>query len=243
VGIYGAAQNLSVVPSIFAMAFAPLLLATLTHLLRDGARDRARAMARDAMRAVVDLLPFAAMTAGAAAEVVGLLFGPAYLAASPLLALLIFGALAQALISVTGAILTAADRPGWTLVLAAPLPPLALAGHLLLIPRLDALGAALVTTGGAGLGALAAVLAVHRLWRVLPPAASVARSLVVCGLAYALAVLWPAPDAWLLLKLPAITVAIGLAFLALGELGPAELALARSLLRPRAAPERRSSQV
>ena len=52
-GVYGAAQNLSVVPGIFALSFAPLLLATLTRLLRDGHEEHARAMARDSLRLVL----------------------------------------------------------------------------------------------------------------------------------------------------------------------------------------------
>jgi len=230
VGIYGAAQNLSRLPKLFVRSLSPLLLSTLSHTLRAGEGHPARELGRNAMRVVIGLLPLAGMTAGAAPEIVEFIFGPSYLPAAPLLSLLVFGAAASAMISVTTAILTAAGKPGWTFALTGPLLPLAAAGHLWLIPRLGAVGAALVTTTIAGLGALAAVLAVYRLWRILPPAITLLRSALVCTLAYALASFWPAPGLMLLLKLPVICLAILLAFLLLGEFSAGEIALARSML-------------
>jgi O-antigen/teichoic acid export membrane protein len=233
-GIYGAAQNLALVPGIFALSFSPLLLSTLSRVLREGEVTLAREMSRDAMRVVVGLLPFAALTAGAAPEIVDLILGSSFSAAAPLLAVLIFGALALLMISVTTAILTAAGRPGWTFALTGPLVPLAIIGHLLLIPRFGAIGASAVTALGAGLGALASVLAVHRLWRVLPPIATLLRSGLVAVLAYAVARLWPAPGLLFLVKLPAIVILIVLAFLLLGELNAREMGVARALLGWRA---------
>src|SRR5262249_2644962 len=64
-GFYGAAQNLSLMPGIFALSFSPLLLSSLSRLLRDGNDSLAREMSRNAMRGVIALLPFAGMTAGA----------------------------------------------------------------------------------------------------------------------------------------------------------------------------------
>jgi len=230
-GIYGAAQNLTQLPNLFVISFAPLLLSTLSRALRAGEDLPAREMSRNAMRVVIGLLPLAGMMAGAAPEIVGLIFGPQYLPAAPLLAQLIFGAVALAMISVATAILTAAGKPGWTFALAGPLLPLAVAGHLLLIPRLGAIGASLVTTLVAGLGALAAVLAVYRVWQILPPAGTVLRSVLVCGFAYALAALWATPGLVLLLKLPVIVLAIPLAFALLGEFSNDEIAQARLMLR------------
>jgi len=227
-GIYGAAQNLSLVPGIFALSFSPLLLSTLSRVLGTGDTRLAKAMSRNAMRVVIGLLPFAGMTAGSASEIVGLIFGPVFLPAAPFLALLIFAGVARVMISVATAILTAADKPGWPFVLIGPLLPLATAGHLLLIPRWDAMGAALVTSLFAGLGALATVLAVYRIWRILPPAATLLRSTLLCGLAYTLAILWPTPSLLLLLKLPVIGLLIGLLFLLLGEFSAGEIAMVRS---------------
>lgn len=242
-GIYGAAQNVSLVPSIFALSFSPLLLSTLSRTLRAGDDRRAREMGRDAMRVVIALLPFAGMTAGAASEIVCLIFGPKFLPAAPLLALLGFGALAMVMISVATTILTAAGKPGWTFALTGPLVPLAVTGHLLLIPRLGAVGASLVTTLFAGLGALATVWAVYRIWRILPPAATLLRSVLVCGLAYVVAALWPAPGVSLLLKLPVIGLIIPLIFLLLGEFSAREIALARAMLHWRIVPKQNPGEI
>jgi len=242
-GIYGAAQNLSLLPGIFALALSPLLLSTLSRLLHAGDAGLAKEMGRHAMRAVLWLLPVAAMIAGAAPEIVQLFFGPLFLPAAPLLAVLIFGAVASVMLSVATSILIAVGKPGWTFALAAPLVPLAVAGHLMVIPRLGAIGASFVTTLLAILGALATVLAVYRLWRILPPAGTLWRSVLACGLAFALAALWPAPGLLLLVKLPVIGVVIVLAFKVLREFNAHEIALARSVLSWKTTPAQHPHEV
>ena len=232
-GRYGAAQNLSVIPGLFALSFSPLLLSTLGGLRRTGEWERARMMGRDAMRLVIGMLPFAGMAAGAAPEVVALIYGPAFALTAPVLALVIFAEVALVMISVATAIMVAAERPNWTFVLTGPLLLVALAGHALLIPRVGAVGAALVTTTVAGAGALAAVAAVYYLWRVLPPLGTAGRSALLCGLAYLAAASWSTPGLWVVPKLLMIILAIPLAFLLLGELDARERASVLSVLRGR----------
>src|SRR6267378_973233 len=89
-GMYGAAQNLSLLPGLFAISFSPLLLATLSRLLRDGRASLAREISRHAMRAVLGLLPVAAMIAGTAQEIVRFFFGTIFLPAAQLLGMLVF---------------------------------------------------------------------------------------------------------------------------------------------------------
>jgi O-antigen/teichoic acid export membrane protein len=242
-GMYGAAQNLSLLPGLFAASFSPLLLATLSRLLRDGQASLAREISCNAMRAVLGLLPVAAMIAGATHEIVGFFFGTIFLPAAELLGMLIFGAVALVMISVAIAILTAAGKPRWTLILTGPLVPLAVIGHLVLIPRFGPLGASIVTTLLAGLGALVAVLAVYRLWHIVPPTMTLGRSILVSGLAYALAVLWPVRDFLVLPKLLVISSLVLLAFLVLGELRKSEIAMLRSILPRRTAPTQRPHEV
>jgi hypothetical protein len=69
----------------------------------------------------------------------------------------------------------------------AALDPSFPSGHLLLILRLGALGASLVTTLFASLGVMAAVLAVYRLWQILPPLVILRRSFLLSGVAFSLA--------------------------------------------------------
>ncbi|MCS6859685.1 MAG: oligosaccharide flippase family protein [Abditibacteriales bacterium] len=235
-GFYGAAQNLSLIPgSMVALALSPLLLSTLTRTLRAGNVDTARDMSGKAMRAVILLLPFAGVIAGASPEVVSLIFGAPFLPAAPLLGLLIFGALALVMISVTTAILTAAGKPGWTFALTGPMLPLAAAGHLLMIPWLGAIGAAVVNTFFAIVGAGVTAIAVWWVWRVFPSAVTLGRSVLTCGFAYALTVMWQSPGFWLLIKLPVVTLIVLLTFAALGEFNPRELSFVRSMVRWRTA--------
>jgi hypothetical protein len=77
--------------------------------------------------------------------------------------------------------------------------------------------------------------AVYRIWHVLPPAVTFLRSVVLCGLAYTLAALWPSPGVLLIMKLPAVGLIIVLGFLFMGEFDAKEVAFVRSMVRwPRA---------
>lgn len=229
-GIYGAAQFLSLIPGIFAISFSPVILSTMSRVRHEGNDSLAREMGKNSMRLVIGLLPFAGMTAGAALEIVSVIFGQKYLTAAPLLALLIFGGLALVMISVTTAIMTAAGRPKLTFALTCPLVPLAVLGHLLFIPLLGSIGASLVTTFLTVIVASATVVVVYRLWRIIPSFGTVLRSVFVCGLAYSMAAIWPVTGLLLFLKLSCIGGIIFVLFYLLGEFSSSEIAFARSAL-------------
>jgi len=228
VGIYAAAQNLTLVPGIFAFSFSTPLLTIVSRLLHSGRTEEAKELARSAMRVVIILLPFAGLCVGAASEIVALIFGESFLPAAPLLSLLIFASLALVMVSITSAILTAAGKPGWTIALTAPVLPFALGGYILLIPHFGALGAAMVTTSIAILDSVAAVLLVYWLWNILPPFASLWRSILVGFITFALATFWQAEGFWLLFKLSAIGSIIVCLYLLLGEFKAKDIALVRS---------------
>jgi len=229
-GHYAAAQNLALLPAVLSMSLAPVLLSSLGRELRSGDVGAARGLARDALRAVVLLMPLPAIIAGCAPEIIGMIFGPAFAPAATPLALLIFGSSAMLMISVTSAILTAADRAGLALALSVPLVPLAVVGHLVAVPAMGLAGAAVVTLAAASLGALAQLIAVHRQWGIRPAMPTIGRSATAGVFATALALLWPAPGALLLLKLPAAGLAALVVLGALGEFSPGEVAAARALL-------------
>lgn len=230
-GIYGAALNLSIIPAVFGMSFSPLLLATLCHMLKTGRDQDARAMGGNAVRVVLGMLPFAGMTAGAAHEVVVLIFGSAFAPAAPLLALLIFGKVAALMISIVSVIIIAADRPRWTFALAGPILLLAVAGHLILIPDFGAVGAASVSTALGCLGALAAVCLMYYLWHVIPSFETVLRSVLLCVLTYVLAVFWHASGFWVVPKLIAIAAMIPVGYGLMGEFSVGEIKTIKSLMR------------
>jgi O-antigen/teichoic acid export membrane protein len=217
VGIYGAAQNLALAPRIFNLSLSSLLLATLAQMVRAGQPRAAADLSRDAERFTLVILPLAGIAGGAAPEVVPLVLGAGYAPAAPLLAVLLFAAVAAVQMSISTAILTAAGKPGWTAWLSWPLVPLAAAGHLVAIPRFGAAGAAAVTLACSALGAAASMLAVRRACGVAPPFATLGRSILLTACAYLAASAWPAPGLWVLLKMGVLVVGAAVGFLALGE--------------------------
>lgn len=221
-GYYGAAQNLSLIPLVFAAAVSTLVLSTMARMLRDGERASARQLARDAMRAATAMLPFAALAAGASGEIVTAVFGGAFAAAAPLFALLIFAGVGMAAMLIANGVLTAVNRPRASAANALPLLPLALLGHWLAIPAFGAAGAAAVTASLALLGGAVALVLVRWACGASAPLTTLARAVAVSWAAYAAASSWPAPGVLLLVKLPTLGVLVLLAFAALGEVGTAE---------------------
>lgn len=227
-GHYGAAQNLALLPGLVGTSFTPLLLATLTRAFRDGVGEAATRIGSNAMRWVLLLAPVAALAAGASDGIVRLVFGSAFAPAAPLVGPLLFAAIAVVMIAVCNSILTAAGRPGLTAALTAPLPLVAGLGYLAVIPRFGMLGAAQVTLVTSVVAALALCVAVQRVCRVLPPAATVLRSGVTSAAVYAAAAVWPLDGALVLLELAVLAPAIVLALAAMGEFTPGELAAWRA---------------
>ena len=217
-GLYAAAQNLSVAPSLFAMAIGPLLLATLARLRRADAEDRARRVGRDALRASIALVPLAAIVAGAAPEIVRVVFGASFAASGVLLALLFAGGVALAIMSVAVSIITAIDEQRIVSMLGVAVLAGAVLGHLVMIPRFGAVGAAIVTTVCGMIGAIASLAFVHRMWGV-HAYTTMARAAAIAVPAYWLAAHVTGAGLLLLgLALGLTTVGVAVAFIVLGEL-------------------------
>ncbi|HVF41730.1 MAG TPA: oligosaccharide flippase family protein [Pyrinomonadaceae bacterium] len=225
-GVYGVAQNLALLPTLFSYAFAPALLSTLARALREGDDEGARTLARLALRAVVLLLPVAAMTAGAATEIVGFIFGREFVESGALLRPLIFGSLALLVVSVSASVLAAAGRERWTLHVAWPTLACAALGHALVIPYAGAWGAAVVTALTACACASVSLALVWRAWRVAPPGRTLLSGAAVAACAYALTALVPSAGPLLALKLACVCALSAAALALLGEFG------ARTPLRP-----------
>lgn len=212
-GYFGGAKNLTILPATFAGAVTPLLLAKLTEMTARGERDAARAMAVRAMRVTLCMLPFAAMTYGAAAEIVVLIYGAEFAPAAPMLSPLIFAAIGGAISTVATAMLLASGRPGLTVWLVVPLAAIAIAVLAVVVPRWGAVGAAHATNLLSWAGAAWGIWLVRSHWPMAGLTASLLRCAVCCVPAYALAAGWPTPGWMLLVKLP-IVVAVILASLA-----------------------------
>ena len=232
-GLYGAAQNLTIIANLVALSVTTLLLSTLSRALRSGDDTGARALAVNAMRGVLVLFPFAGVAAGASTAVSTMIYGPDFAGTGPLLAVLIFAALMSVMISVASVILTAAGRPGWAMVASLPVAPLALAGHLVVIPRFGAAGAAYVSLVVAAIGATGLVVVVNRAWDVWPPVSTLVRAVLVSAVAVVVGSTWRTTGAMAIVELATMSLAVVLMLVALGELTPAERRHAVGLVRRR----------
>jgi len=233
VGFYSAATNLAMPFSLISDSLTPPLLSTLSRLFSEKAYTKADEIGKSVIRSVFWLMPFAVVTVAAGSEIVRLIFGEAFLPAGPMLSLLIFSATALFVIKVSIAILTALDKPRWTFILTGPMVPLAIVGHLFLIPRWEAMGAAFVTTMVGCTAAVAFFLAVYQAWRIFPPLKTVLKTTVCSVTAYTLTLLWPASGLMVIVKLISLSLVILLIFRLLGEFSDREIALIRSLFQRR----------
>ncbi len=231
VGFFSAAQSLSIPPNIYAKSLSPPLLSTLSHLRGNQEEATAKHIGRTALRSALWLLPFAAMTAGSASEIVCFVFGEDFVPAAPILGFLIFATLGLLTIHIAKAILIVLGKVGWTFAMTGPMVPIAIIGHLILIPWIGGIGAAMVTTFVAWVGAFVFLYIVYRTWGVLPPVKSLLKSMLCSGIAFVLAILWPVTGLMIVLKLTAITSIILLTFLLLGEFTAGEIATARSIFK------------
>jgi O-antigen/teichoic acid export membrane protein len=230
VGVYAATQNLALILNVFAFSFSPLLLATLSRLYRNGDREFSRTLSRQALRLTLLLLPIVGLLAGSASEILAFIYDERYQSGAILLGWVMLGACASVMISVAIAILTAIEQPRLTVILTAPLLPLAALLHALLTARWLAVGAAMATASCSCFGAIALVLAIRQILHVSPPLATLGRSIIIGTGIYFSATLWPVSGFWLLFKLLGLTILLPLAFFALGELHHNDLQLAKSLL-------------
>jgi O-antigen/teichoic acid export membrane protein len=171
------------------------------------------------------------MTAGASREIVILIFGEKYLPTSPILAFLIFAVIAMFAVNLSKNILTAIGKPGLVLIITGPMVPVALIGHLLLIPIMGGTGAAIVTASVAFLGALVSLVMIYRIWDIFLPIKSILKGLACSALAFAIASLWPAAGFMLFLKVISIMLFIFLFFRVTGEFTEDEIRLFRSIIR------------
>jgi uncharacterized membrane protein len=105
------------------------------------------------------------------------------------------------------------------------------AGYVLTVPRLGAIGATATTALTEWAAALAALLAIQRWCQAGAGGRTLARVAVTSVVAYALASAWRAPGVWLIAQLLALCGVVLALMLALGEVTPDDVAFIRSLLR------------
>ncbi|MGE0450620.1 MAG: lipopolysaccharide biosynthesis protein [Vicinamibacterales bacterium] len=229
-GWYAAAQNFTLAPSLFAMSFSPLLLGALTAATRSGDLSAGRPLVRHALRLLLGLIPFAAFGAGAAPEIVHLIYGRGFEPAAHLAIPLLAGAVGLAAVSVATTILTAADQATRASRQLWPVTILAVIALRLAVPRFGAMGAAVVIGIASAIGAVLMLEAVRRCWHVAPPLGTLARTTAIGAATLALALSWPAYGAWLFVKTLVFVSGITAALAISGEFDADDVRLARRLI-------------
>lgn len=239
-GLYGAAQNLSTVPGIFALSFSPLLLAAIGRALHAGDREAAHRSAREALRLAICLAPLLAVAMVSSRELTSFVFGRRFEAAGDVLAILLAAALALLVISVATAVLVAFDEPGRVAWVTAPLVPAAAIGHLLVIPRFGPSGAAIVTALTAGGAAVVSLAIVHAGWHVLPRPVTWIRAALISILVLIAGPVLPVQGVTVLLKLTCLSLAVCALYVVLGEVSIREIGHVLRRGGPSAAGRRRA---
>jgi O-antigen/teichoic acid export membrane protein len=124
------------VTSVFAIA--------ARHAARD--RERLRLFVREFVSVIALLAPLPlVLLATAPGDLIDLIYGPAYADAAPLLAILATGIALMMFSGVVGPLLVALGRERTTMIIAGVAAALNIAANLVLIPLLDARGAAIAT--------------------------------------------------------------------------------------------------
>ncbi|WP_310572025.1 oligosaccharide flippase family protein [Gemmatimonas sp.] len=218
-GHYGAAQNLTIVLSLLTGAVSPVVLATVTRMRRDGSGADVRRLQVDVLRLPFLVLPFAALAAGAAPEIMRVIYGAEFLDAAAPFGLLIVGATALIAVSVSTVLLVASDRAWYVVGLTAPMLVALVVCALVLVPRYGTTGAALASVLVSSAAASVGQLLVERHEGVHVPL----RTVVVAGglalVAYAAGAAWPASTAvGTVAKLVVICIALVSALLLLREI-------------------------
>ena len=195
-GFYSAAQNLALMPGIFAQAISAVLLSTLTRINADKQMLIFRKVAQQSLTASLCLVPIIGLVAGGATEIATLCFGATFQPAATYLPLLFLGAVAQVLFSLIMATLTAGGHARLTAILAAPLVFIALMGHLWSIPLWGPRAAAWTTALTMVVGAAGAYVAMRRLLLVRLCFASLVRAVTLAVIGWVAIINLPQDPLW-----------------------------------------------
>lgn len=233
-GQYAAALSIGRLPIILALGSGSVVVASVAAALARGAPEEGRQMLVETIRvALMLLLPAAAVTVVDGAGITTLLFGTAYAAAGPLLAVLFIGqGIGMTLLLLLSAALVGIGA--MAALLRANLAALTVTVLLLpLIVPLGAMGAALATAAGCLTGVLLAGAAVRRSLGGWLLAGDLGRLMATSAAIALLGWYFRGEGLWLFAELAALGVVTILLLVALGLIRPAEL---RLLLRARPKP-------
>jgi O-antigen/teichoic acid export membrane protein len=159
-----------------------------------------------------------------------LIYGSDFIEGGSALATLMFSAACMVVASVQAGMLTASDRPRWTVGITVPALVVAMAAFPLLIPGRGMVGAATATLLGAATGLCTGVVLIRLAWRVMPPPLTVLRVALVSVGSWWAAASWSTPGAMVVLKMALLVPAVFVSLIILGELDRSELKELRALV-------------
>ncbi|MBI2893867.1 MAG: oligosaccharide flippase family protein [Deltaproteobacteria bacterium] len=238
-GYYKAAQAFALIPYQAILSVAFVLFPLVSRATFDKDIEATRKYVANALRfSLILVVGGAAVFASRPAEVIGLVFPPAYRVAAPALTVLSGGFVAFSVFVVSSTILNGAGKT-WSAMAAVAVTLAGVVGsNLLLVPgKLGVAGlsaTATATTIGMVLGCVVAAALVWRVFRALVRPVTLARVAVAAGVALGVGRL--APDMG---KLATLAAAVGVLLLyvvtlvVLGELGREDLRVLSRIARRR----------
>lgn len=197
-GVYVAAQNLSILPGLFAASLSPVLMAAMTRERALGRELESREAGAMSLRVSWYTLPLAVVFGSCGPEISAVAFGPEFRPAGLLTGWLVAEFSGIAVSGAAASILGSQGRLHWLPWLSIPVAVLAGLGHVVAIPWGGMIGAAMVSAGAGVAAGLYGTALVYRTWRqpfplamVLRVFAGTAAAAVVGSLAGVAALAWP----------------------------------------------------
>lgn len=194
-GIYGAAQNLTLVGSLLAWAVGPVVLSSVLRMRRAEQHVAAASVERQVMTLPYLLVPFAALASGAAPVLMGLVYGEAFAASAMPFSILAFASVAQLSIAFSTTLFVAAGRPWLVLAVSIPMLLILTLCGIWLIPARGIVGASLSMLVASVGGAVIAQTLVAQVVGAAAARRSIAVGILMAVAAYAAARALPSTSA------------------------------------------------
>lgn len=158
VGLYVSAAVLAKLSYFMSIALSAVLLPSLSRAIANHEEQRAAELTQDTLRYLLIFLTLAnVVVALTAEELIALLFGETFVAAAPVLRLLMAGLSGVTLMAVINTIMIARNRMAACFGMVAVLVVLDVVLNMMFVPRLQLLGGALATSVVGASGALLAL--------------------------------------------------------------------------------------
>lgn len=198
IGYYSAAQSIALIPFLAVNSIGQVMFPTIARLVAEGAYDSAAEAVSNAWKYMwLILVPMLGIIFGLAHNVVSLLFGVEYVAATDTLRILIFGYLLLSIFSLFSSVLNGIGKLRSSIGCALGGAVVTIAACLILIPQFGASGAAIATTLGGLFAAIAAMIQVRGIIKFRFQFQTLVKAILIGGAIGALALTIPLP-VWIL---------------------------------------------